>query len=561
MTRTPAAIARLRWLALCMVATLTLAACGATEPAESSGPASQPVAESPVETADGQPGGPEGTLTIAYHNFSRETFDPAFDGAPGIIVYGHIYDWVVGANPAGEIDFDYGIAESFESNDDATEWTLTIKEGILFHDGEEMTSEDVAWSLDRLRGPDTACNICGNLRNNLDRIDVVDDYTVTLVLRQPDVNTDYNFSAFGGDIFILPKHYFEEVGAEEFARNPIGSGPWKFVSHQIGEEMVFEANTDYWFPERVPAFETMRLLLVPEATTRVAMLRQAEVDLISVDAPNVEPLKDEGFSILGPKGVANSHLMFYGSMRDDHLTHGNEEGLAFRKALALAIDWDAIFEAFYPEEVATREGVGSPLFYAGQLGYDPDLEPYPYDPDQARQLLDDSGYNGEPITFWNYALTYNPEQLEVNEVIASYWREIGVAVDLVPIEFGTLRSQALLDPPAFDPPATVGANTPPGDPLRNMAVWMLQHADGGTYSTYHDPEGIVDDYREIASIVDRDERGARLNELANELYDEYWSIPIGVINLVYAAGPRICDWQPTQGALNDYQFNAIVPCD
>jgi peptide/nickel transport system substrate-binding protein len=152
----------------------------------------------------------------------------------------------------------------------------------------------------------------------------------------------------------------------------------------------------------------------------------------------------------GPTGVAQKAFVF--PIR----THT----LEFRKALILGVDWNAVVNAFYPPEVGERQRGGAPLFSRVTLGYDPELPPYPYNPQEARQLLKASGYKGEKITFWNFFFTANPEQLEVNEVIASYWRALGLEIDLVTIDYGAFRSRTQSRPQKFDPPRPLACNFP-----------------------------------------------------------------------------------------------------
>ena len=105
-------------------------------------------------------------------------------------------------------------------------------------------------------------------------------HTATVTLKAPDVTLPAVFSPMEGDLMILPKHYIERVGAKEFGEKPMGSGPWRLVSRKITQSIEYEANTKYWDRDRIPGFATLRLLLVPENRTRLAMLRRGEADMI-----------------------------------------------------------------------------------------------------------------------------------------------------------------------------------------------------------------------------------------------------------------------------------------
>jgi ABC-type transport system substrate-binding protein len=111
-------------------------------------------------------------------------------------------------------------------------------------------------------------------------------------------------AAFGpleGDLQILPKHHFETEGPLGFEEKPLGSAPWKFVKRKVGQFIEFEANLNHWNPERIPGFAKLRMVLVPESRTRVSMLRRGNSDLISLEPQDVEPLKKDGYQIIGPR--------------------------------------------------------------------------------------------------------------------------------------------------------------------------------------------------------------------------------------------------------------------
>jgi peptide/nickel transport system substrate-binding protein len=395
------------------------------------------------------------------------------------------------------------------------------------------------------------------VRGNLEHVEVVDRHTTRLHLKKPDANIPAAFGPLEGDLLILPRHYYEKVGAQGFEERPLGSGPWKFVKREIGQFIEYEANLDYWNPERVPGFAKLRMVLVPEARTRVAMLKRGEADLISLEPQDVEPLKKDGYKIIGPRDAGYPMLVFYKNYDPAFLSHK----LEFRKALILGVDWDAVVKAFYPPEVGERQRGGGPLFSRVTMGFDPELPPYPYNPEEARRLLKAAGYKGEKVIFWNFFFTANPEQLEVNEVIASYWRKLDIDVELVTIDYGAFRSRTQSRPQKFDPPVAVGVQFPWARPslVNNIRVFMLSHQAGGSTMAYWDLEKAERLFAEVSAIIDVEARERRLRELNRELYEEYWAMPIAVRHTPFAASAKIADWQPSSGSPTALAFETLKP--
>lgn len=497
-----------------------------------------------------------GTVTVALASFSREKlYPPAFDPG-GLVYFGPMFDYLIGANPDGTLSTETGALKAWEPNQDATEWTLTLRDGMKWHDGQDVTSADLEFTLKEFGSPDATCAaICATLQKNLAGIDVVDDHTVVLKLKEPDVNIPAKFGPIESSIMLLPKHHVEKVGWDGFEKDPMGSGPWKFASRQVGQSIDYVANKDYWDAARRPKFNKLHIVLAPDQNTRVAMLKSGEADMIAISPDTVPSAEKDGFKILSIDKTIVSEVLFFKSYDPAELTHK----LEFRKALALAIDMDQVIKAFYPEAAGERAGGDSVPFSPTTLGHDPDLKPYPYDPEEAKRLLKEAGYDGSTVKLWTVIFPDGPEQKDVNEAIAGYWSKVGVKVEIVPSEFGPLLER--LGTGNFDPgPAATGfptSNRP--SVLANMEPMMLSPDAGGRFRTYWDPAKMDKYYAEVSRIVDEKARDERLREINQELHDEYWSIPIAMKNTPYAAGPRIKGWEPISGVSKVLVYESLQP--
>lgn len=502
------------------------------------------------------PAAPRGTITVAVHTFAKEILDPSLDSQVGLPYHGGMYDWFIGGTPDGKLSLETGVLESFSPNADASAWTFTLKKGLKWHDGEEITSADIKFTIEYYKRDKSVCTACGSLKANVVGVETVDRYTARIRLKSPDVTIPALFSPMEGDLLILPKHYIERVGPAGFAEKPMGSGPWKLASRQITQYIEYEANTAYWNQDRVPGFAKLRLLLVPENRTRLAMLRRGEVNMIPIEPQDVAALRAGGFRIMGPKYTATTTLLFWKSYDPQVLSHK----LEIRKALTLAVDWAGLFKAMYPPEVADPYRGGGTLFGPLNIGYDPDLPRYKYDPEEAKRLLKAGGYNGEEMKFWSFASFENPEQKEVNEIIAGYWRAVGVNVNLLPIDFGSFVPKYVSDPQQFFPPLEVGVMSPVARPstLGNIRTFMVSHEAGGRIWTYWNTDWLDGVYKEISGIVDDKERERRLRELNNKIYNEYWAVPIALRHFPWATR-NIAKWEPVNGSPQVMQFETLQP--
>ncbi len=499
------------------------------------------------------------TLTVALPSFWAETLDPSLDGQPGLQYHGHLYDHLVGIGPDGKFDQSYGLLESWDPGEDASTYTLTLKKGIKWHDGVDVTSADIAYSVNYYSRDDARCAVCPVLAGVVESVETPDSRTALLHLKYPHVSIMHAFGPVAGDMPLLAAH---SDGSDE----GIGTGPWKMFARSPGEWIEFEANTDYWDEERVPGFARLRLVLAEQPAERAEMLKRGEVDMTvlrpsgrpwSIDEPqgDVPSVREAGFVIDGPKYVNTTVMRLFTASEPESMNNNPD----FRKALTLGIDSQTIIDALYEPEVA-EIAAGSALFSPLSDGYDPSLPPYPYDPAAAAASLVASGYGGEDVVIFSapsYGLT---ELIEINEMIAENLRDIGMNVEVRSSGYTDILARHSPRPQQFEDvmpaPLFHGVNYQTWPDILGGIKRYLS-SDPAALLTYHDLERGDQLFEELSSIVDPVERGIRLRQLNREMYNEYWAIPVVWRHEVYGVRPNLSGWAPTDGTASDLRLETV----
>ena len=506
-------------------------------------------------------GEPAQVLRVALPTLGAEVVDPSADNQAGRQYYGHMYDYALGANRDGAPSADLGAVESWSSDAEARRYTLHLRQGVTWHDGGEMTADDVKFSLEHYERASPACAECGALDEAMQRITTVDRYTLNIDLLNPDISFIDRLGPTQEDVPILPMRHWAggETGemTAAFTESPVGSGPWKFAQRVTGEMIEFDANDDYWNADRVPGFSKLRLALVPDSDNRMAMLRSGVVDVAPFETKDVGELKAAGLQVDGPKYVLETSLRFFMSYDKEYLTSDQR----FRKALILGMDLPSIIQRVYPPEAATPAG-GSPMFTPVAEGYDPSLPPYPYDPEQAKTLLRDLGYAGQTVNLLSIPVYDQMETPALNVLLAENWQKIGLNVEIVPATYLTVKRRFAARPQEFDDLAPIpifhgGHVTMPGGTLNAIFRYLVTSPDG--LLSYHDPEKGDRIYSEMLAIRDLGERQQRLKELNRELYGEYWAAPVVWRHDVWGLRPGLTGWQPTNGMRSHLNFESIRP--
>ncbi len=315
------------------------------------------------------------------------------------------------------------LADSWEIPDPTT-YIFHLHHGVRFHNGQPLTSRDVKWTFDSL--------LSGKLRTSkantftaLDHIDTPDDYTIIFHLKEPMASLLWNVS--DGAIGIVPYG-----SGEDFDRNPIGSGPFRFVSAQQDKDVVIERNPDYWAgPAKI---ERVEFRVIPDATTRALELRKRSADVASnaLTPDMVLALqKDDGLETLRGPGTIYAYLAL--NLRDPTL-----RDVRVRRALAYSIDLAPIIHYLWRDQARPAYSVLPPQHWA----YDADVAKYPYDPELARKLLDEAGYPAHNGVRFHLAMKTSTEESTrlLAAVLQQQLREVGIALDIHTFEFATFFS-------------------------------------------------------------------------------------------------------------------------
>lgn len=337
----------------------------------------------------------------------------------------------------------------------ATEWTrvddvtmeVHLRENVLFHNGETLTAEDVKFSLERMIAEDAPEEILNArvLVSTLDSVEVVDDLTLRIITMEPDPVLEQRIGAMPS--WIIPKAYFEEVGMEGFGQAPVGTGPFKFVELRPDDQLVLEAFEDYWAGPLPVTGVTFRV--IPETATRVAAVAGDEVQIITNIPPDqVESLQATDGVEVQQIPLANYHVLVFNTH------HSVIKDKRLRQALRLGIDRQLLVDTLWGGNALLTRSAQVEAW--GDL-YNPDRPIMEYDPDRARELISESGYNGDTILYTT-ATNYYTFGAEAGQAIVAMWQGLGLNA-----EFEN-REDAFAAPPEEIMVRTWSNGLFPGDP-------------------------------------------------------------------------------------------------
>jgi peptide/nickel transport system substrate-binding protein len=441
------------------------------------------------------------------------------------------FDSLVWANDENIIE--PALAQDWDVSEDGTDYTFYLREDVTFHNGEPFNADAVVYSWERGKEPEIEWS---DRWARAESVEAIDEYTVRITTEEPDPLLLGTIAQYWN---IVPPEYTEEVGNDEFGAAPVGTGPFKFVEWVREDRIVMEANEDYW-RDGLPKVDEVIYRPIPESSTRMAAIQTGEVDIVNrLTAEQADALE----SVPGVNVVTYPiDRVFY--IAFNNLTSGEGEPTEdplVRQAMNYAVDRQAIIDSLFEGRAQLATG----LMTESNLGYDQSIDPYPYDPERARELLAEAGYpDGFEMGFAAPAGAYtNFEQ--VAEAVQGYLADVGIETTLDIMESGRywdLEAEKQL-PPLF------------GDSWSERSgesLPRLQGALGGwdaSFSSWSDPE--IDDYLDrIAVTIDQDERAELYTELHNYMYDNPPFIYLYVPETFEATRDNVVDYRPR--AAEDY---------
>jgi len=315
------------------------------------------------------------------------------------------------------------LAERWEMPDPKT-YIFHLRHGVRFSDGRPLSARDVKWSYDSLLQGKIRSSKAG-VYGYVDYVDAPDDFTVVFHLKQPWAGLLWNLAG-GEGMGMVPYGSLDEI-----SRNPVGSGPFRFVSAEQDKEVVIERNDNYWGEKA--KLERVRFLVVPDTTTRALELRKGSADIALELLPDtVLTLEREPhLRVLNAPGTRLGYLAF--NLRDPIL-----KDRRVRQAIAYALDRQPLIHYLWRDFARPAASVLPPESWA----YDANVPKYPHDPEKARQLLDGAGY--KPVNGIRFHLTMKTSTEESSRAMASVFqqqlREAGIALDIRTFEFATFFS-------------------------------------------------------------------------------------------------------------------------
>lgn len=407
-----------------------------------------------------------------------------------------------------------GLAAAMPTQVDETTWEIALRDGITFHNGEPFNAEAVAFSVNRVIDPEFNSEQA-SFFSTITGAEAVDELTVR-------VTTD------GSDPILPARLYWMKMvppgaaEADDFAESPVGTGPYEFVEWNRGNSIVLRANPDYWGEQ--PEIQEVQFRFIEEFGTRLSSLLAGEVDLITNLLPEFVNQVPKAASVSGlelPIVILSA-------------VSGPTQDLRVRQALNYAVDKEALAEALFEGYADVAQGqLMAPSFF----GFNPDVPGYEYDPELARQLIEEAGAEGAEIELIGTAGRWLKDR-EMVEVIASFWEQVGLEPNVRIFEFSEYLNRLFDRETRADAIFVVSSNE-------------LLDADRPLSGYYHmEGVGASNEDAELARMIeearyetDVSAREALYHEAIRHAYEQAYFVFLLNINDIYGMSERL-DWQP-----------------
>jgi ABC-type transport system substrate-binding protein len=492
------------------------------------------------------------TLTFLWGSDTDRLDPPAMTGQEGFIATTALYEGLV-RYKSGSTDVEPALAEKWDISDDGMTYVFHLRPGITFHDGSPLSAEAVAFSFDRSINKENP--LFQDAQGDYGGFPYIDDYIGNVVTKVEatgamDVTFHLNrkFSPLLSNLSIPPGFVMSMEALKKYGKgineNPVGTGPFKFVEWKKDDHITVAANDAYWGGK--PKIQQIVFQPVPEASVRALKIQNGEGDVAwPFDPKDTDSLKGQANTDVMEQPGLNVNFAEFNLQKPDF------QNQQLRQALNYAVNKQEIADALYSGAGVPAVGALPPTSW----GFDAALKGYAFDPDKAKDLLNQSGYNGQTYTLDAYTVPrgYNPQGSKLAEALQQYWETIGFHTTINTTEWTEYRKDRREGQFSLD---LNGWQADTGDPDNFLNVFFLTSAQGGINTSWYGNPDVDQLLTQADEETDQAKRKALFNQAEEKIVEDAPWIFIGHMKQQVAVRKRVQNFvmQPTY----IYYFNNVA---
>ncbi|HEX7022254.1 MAG TPA: ABC transporter substrate-binding protein [Trueperaceae bacterium] len=441
-----------------------------------------------------------------------------------------------------------GLATEWSPNEDASVWTFQLREGVTFHDGTPFNAEAVKFNFDRWNDPahpqsfrdqgNTYAGfeyVFGGFKGQgsiLDSVEVIDDHTVAFHLNK---SVGYFPSMLSASYLGLDSPTAVKKAGIDYGTpgvGAVGTGPFKFVEWNEGEQVVLQRYDDYW--GKKAKVDTLVFRGIEDPTARLAELQAGSIDIAVLLSPDDAATikQNPNLKLVPTKGLNIGYLGLY--------QEGPLAKLKVRQAIAHAVDWDAVVDALYAGLGRRADQMIPPEIW----GRSDKVKAFDYDPELSKKLLAEAGYpNGFDTEFWYMPVSrpYFPVPQPIASTITSYLAEVGINAELKTEDWGVYLSNYYT---GKYPIYMLGWSPDYYDPDNYLFTWFGPGATGQAGLGWDAPQ-VLQWLQDARSAPTQEERAALYAKVNQAVYEQIPTIPVAYSDVVNATQANISGYLPS----------------